>query len=110
MTEIEILTWLCIIGIIVGGVMNLRHTESTLVIRQDFREKLDKEQADRYQILIGIVYIVAGVIAALFNFFADGLVYMAGLFAAVGVLVVGPGVFQPEELPRGKKKEKGPGG
>ena len=40
MTEIEILTWLCIIGIIVGGVMNLRHTESTLVIRQDFREKL----------------------------------------------------------------------
>ena len=77
MTEIEILTWLCIIGIIVGGVMNLRHTESTLVIRQDFREKLDKEQADRYQILIGIVYIVAGVIAALFNFFADGLVYMA---------------------------------
>ena len=55
MTEIEILTWLCIIGIIVGGVMNLRHTESTLVIRQDFREKLDKEQADRYQILIGIV-------------------------------------------------------
>lgn len=104
MTEIEILTWLCIIGIIVGGVMNLRHTESTLVIRQDFREKLDKEQADRYQILIGIVYIVAGVIAALFNFFADGLVYIAGLFAAVAVLVVGSVICNRKYLPREKKK------
>ena len=104
MTEIEILTWLCIIGIIVGGVMNLRHTESTLVIRQDFREKLDKEQADRYQILIGIVYIVAGGIAALFNFFADGLVYMAGLFAAVIVLVAGSVICNRKYLPREKKK------
>ena len=26
MTEMELLTWLCIIGICVAGVMNLRHT------------------------------------------------------------------------------------
>ena len=41
MSDMDWLTWLCIVGIAAAGVMNLRHTESTMVIRPDYREKLD---------------------------------------------------------------------
>ena len=104
MTEIELLTWLGIIGICVAGVMNLRHTESTLVIRQDFREKLDKEQADKYQSRIGVVYLLAGVLAGVVNLFADGkILYMAGMLAAVLVLVLGSVLCNRKFLPQEKK-------
>ena len=103
MTEMELLTWLCIIGICVAGVMNLRHTESTLVIRQDFRDKLDKEQADKYQSLIGVVYLITGVLACAVNLFADGKMYMAGMLAAVLVLVLGSVLCNRKFLPREKK-------
>ena len=104
MTEMELLTWLCIIGICVAGVMNLRHTESTLVIRQDFREKLDKEQADKYQSGIGVVYLLTAAIACITQIAAEGKVYMAGLFAAAAVLVGGTVLLNRRYLPGGKGK------
>ena len=103
MTEMELLTWLCIIGICVAGVMNLRHTESTLVIRQDFRDKLDKAQADKYQSRIGVVYLLAGVLAGVVNLFADGKIYMVGMLAAVLVLVLGSVLCNRKFRPQEKK-------
>ena len=104
MTEMELSTWLCIIGICVAGVMNLRHTDSTLVIRQDFREKLDKEQADKYQSGIGVVYLLAAAIACITQIAAEGKVYMAGLFVAAAVLVGGTVLLNRRYLPGGKGK------
>ena len=73
------------------------------VIRQDFREKLDKEQADKYQSLIGVVYLLAGVLACAVNLFADGKIYMVGMLAAVLVLVLGSVLCNRKFLPREKK-------
>ena len=100
MNEMELLTWICIIGIGVAGVMNLRHTESTPVIRQDFRQALDQAQADKYQSMIGVVYLAAAVIAAVINLFADGKVYLFGMLGAVAVLVLGSVICNRKYLPK----------
>lgn len=100
MGDMELLTWICIVAIVIAGVMNLRHTESTLVIRQDFRQTLEKEQADRYQTMIGVVYIAAGVLACAVNLFADGKVYLFGMLGAVAVLVLGSVVCNHKYLPK----------
>ena len=99
MSDMDWLTWLCIVGIAAAGVMNLRHTESTMVIRPDYREKLDGAQADKYQSGIGVVYLLAAAIACITQIAAEGKVYMAGLFVAAAVLVGGTVLLNRRYLP-----------
>ena len=104
MSDMDWLTWLCIVGIAAAGVMNLRHTESTMVIRPDYREKLDGAQADKYQSGIGVVYLLTAAIACITQIAAEGKVYMAGLFVAAAVLVGGTVLLNRRYLPGGKGK------
>lgn len=98
------ITWLCILGIIAAGIANLRHTTSSLILQQDFREQLPKEQADRYQSLVGAAYIGAGVIAAAAELWAEGALFAAGMAAAILVLVGGTMACNRKYLPRKAKK------
>lgn len=105
MDMMEQLSWLCILGIIVAGGMNLRHTESTLVVRQDLHDLVPKEQADRYQTGIGVVYIVSGGLAALVNLLVkEGRALLFGLMGAVLVLLAGTLICNRRYLPQDKKK------